>query len=411
MGRKWKRDTEISVVEGFALKNECYYATFDRKENLHFDSRTVHGALGCDPISGSISFPIFQSSTFRHREFGVSTGYDYTRTQNPTRQELERTVAMLESGAEAFAFSSGQAANMAVFQWLPADSDVLISSDVYGGTVRIGDIIFSKQNIRFHYMDLSDLDAVRRAMTPKTRMIFAETPTNPTMMVADIRALAEIAHENGAILVIDNTFMTPFFQRPLELGADLAVHSGTKYLAGHNDTCAGLVVAKDEALAPFFREMVQSQGACLAPMDSWLVLRGIKTLALRMERHAANAKAVAGWLRTQPHVTKVYYAGFEDRADYALSRRQCSGFSGMVSFEVDTVETAQKVLSDVKMILFAESLGGVESLITYPLTQTHCYIPEAKRLALGINERFLRLSVGIENVEDIIADLDQALNG
>lgn len=389
--------------------NECYYDNFDRKEGLAFDSKVVHGAQGCDPITGAVSFPIFQTATFRHRAFGISTGYDYSRVQNPTRQELERTMAILENGLEGFAFNSGQAANMALFTWLPCNSHVLLSDDIYGGTFRICEEIFSKFGCTFDYVDMSDLQAVKAALRPETKMFFVETPTNPMMHVADIAALAEIAHEAGALMVVDNTFLTPYFQRPLELGADIVVHSATKYLCGHNDVVAGIVVVKDQELADFFHAQLKSHGNGLGPMDSWLLLRGIKTLALRMERHNSNAIIVANWLRNHPKVKKVYFSGFEDHKDFAVTQKQTTGYSGMISFELDSLETAMNLLSNVKMILFAESLGGVETLITYPMTQTHESVPAETREALGINERFLRISIGIENAKDIIADLEQAM--
>ncbi|MCI9352791.1 MAG: PLP-dependent transferase [Lawsonibacter sp.] len=391
------------------MKNECYYDNFDRKEKLSFDTQVVHGGMGCDPITGAVSFPIFQTATFRHRAFGISTGYDYTRVQNPTRQELERTMAILENGLEGFAFSSGQAANMALFTWLPQNSHVILSDDIYGGTFRICDEIFSKFGCTFSWIDLSDLEAVRAAIRPETKMIYIETPTNPMMKVADIAALADIAHGIGALCVVDNTFMSPYFQRPLDLGADVVVHSATKYLSGHNDVIAGIAVAKSQEMCDFFHAQLKSHGNGLAPMDCWLLLRGIKTLALRMERHNSNAMEVAHWLRKHPKVKKVYYSGFEDHKDYAVMTRQATGFSGMISFELDSLETTMNLLSRVKLIMFAESLGGVESLVTYPLTQTHESIPADVREALGINERFIRISIGIENPKDIIADLEQAL--
>ncbi len=258
-------------------------------------------------------------------------------------------------------------------------------------------------------MDLSDLEAVRAAIRPETKMIYAETPTNPMMKVADIAALADIAHSIDALMVVDNTFMTPYFQRPLDHGADVVVHSGTKYLGGHNDTIAGIAVVKSQEMADFFHAQLKSHGNGLAPLDCWLLLRGIKTLALRMERHNENAMEVARWLRNHPKVKKVYFTGFEDHKDYAVMTKQTTGFSGMISFELDCLETAMNLLSRVRMILFAESLGGVETLVTYPMTQTHESIPADVREKLGINERFIRISIGIENVKDIIADLEQAL--
>lgn len=376
------------------MVNECYYDTYDRKEELHFDSKVVHGALGCDPMTGAVSFPIFQTATFRHRAFDVSTGCNYSRLQNPTRQELERTMAILEQGAEGFAFSSGQAANMSVFGLLKRGDHVILSDDIYGGTYRICQDIFRNLDCEFTYLDMTDMVRVEAAIRPSTRMLFLETPTNPMMKVADIAGIAGIAKRHGLLLAVDNTFLSPYYQRPIEQGADIVVHSGTKYLCGHNDVIAGIVVAASRELAEHFRMQMKTRGSGLSPFDSWLVLRGIKTLSLRMERHDRNARKVAKWLSTHPKVKKVYYAGQ----------------GGMISLEVDNAETVRHLLSDVRMILFAESLGGTETLITYPLTQTHESIPAVVQERLGINERFVRISVGIENVEDIIADLAQALD-
>jgi cystathionine gamma-synthase len=388
---------------------ENYYAEFDRKENLAFDSKVVHGALGCDPISGAVSFPIFQSATFRHRDFGISTGYNYSRLLNPTRQELERTMAILEEGVEGYAFTSGQAANMAVFDYLKRGDHCLLCDDLYGGTHRIVEDIFKVNGIEISYVDMGNLDDVRAAMKPNTKMVFLETPTNPMMKVGDIKGIAAISHEHNALFVVDNTFMTPYFQRPLTLGADIVVHSGTKYLCGHNDVVAGIVVIKNEDLKHHFEIQLKSLGSGLGPMDSWLIIRGIKTLSLRMKKHNENAKIVAEWLRKHPKVKKVYYVGFEDHPGYALNLSQASGFGGMISFELDSEESAHKILSKVNMILFAESLGGTETLVTYPITQTHEDVPDDIRRALGINEAFIRISIGIEDPNDIIADLEQAL--
>lgn len=375
------------------MTNDCYYDSFDKKENLHFDSKVVHGGLGCDPITGAVSFPIFQTSTFRHRTFDVSTGYNYSRLQNPTRQELERTMAILEEGTEAFAFTSGQAANMCIFGLLKKGDHVILSDDIYGGTYRICSDIFSGLDCEFTYLDMSDLDQLEAAIRPSTKMLFVETPTNPMMKTADISKLSQIAKKHGVLLVVDNTFLSPYFQKPITQGADIVVHSGTKYLCGHNDVIAGIVVVTTQELADHFRLQMKSRGNGLAPFDSWLVLRGLKTLSLRMERHDRNGKKVVEWLKKHPRVKKLYYAGL----------------GGMISFEVDSVETVHRLLSDVKMILFAESLGGAETLITYPLTQTHESTPPDVREKLGINERFVRISIGIEDPEDIIADLEQAM--
>lgn len=389
--------------------DECYYNSFDLKENLHFESKAVHGALGYEPITGAVSFPIFQTATFRHKSFDTSTGYYYTRLQNPTRQELERTMAILEGGKEAFAFSSGQAANMSVFGLLKKGDHVILSDDIYGGTYRICEDIFKNIGCEFSYVDLSDIENLKANIYPHTRMVFVETPTNPMMKVADIEEISKIAKENGSLLVVDNTFLTPYYQKPILKGADIVVHSGTKYLCGHNDVIAGIVVVANQNLAEHFSLQIKSRGNGLAPFDSWLVLRGLKTLAVRMERHNENAKIVAAWLRKHPKVKQVYYTGFEDHKNYPITLKQASGFGGMISFELDGEETVKKLLSNVKMILFAESLGGTETLITYPLTQTHESIPAEIREKLGINERFVRISVGIENVTDIIKDIEQAL--
>ena len=392
------------------MKNFSNYTDYSKKENLRFDSKAVHGALGCEPITGAVSFPIFQSSTFRHPELGRSTGFDYSRLANPTRQELERTLAILEEGEYGFCFSSGQAANMAVFTWLNPGDHVILMDDIYGGTFRIITQIFGKYGVEYDFIDLSDLDAVKAAIKPNTKMIFIETPSNPLMKVANIRVLSDIAHEIGAIAVVDNTFLTPYFQKPLTLGADVVVHSATKYLGGHNDIIAGAVVVKDEELAEHFKLQLKSHGNGLAPMDSWLMLRGIKTLHLRMERHNSNAMKVAEWLRNHPKVEKVYYVGFPDHKDYDVTLSQTTGFGGMISFAVDSEETVQKILKSVDMIMFAESLGGTETLITYPTTQTHEDTPLDIKERLGITRKFLRISIGIEDPQDIINDLEQAMS-
>ena len=394
------------------MKNFSNYTDFDTKENLAFDSKVVHGALGTEPLTGAVSMPIFQAATFRHPEFGKTTGFAYSRLENPTRLELERTMAILEGGIRGFAFSSGQAANMAVFSLLEPGDHIILSDDIYGGTFRIIGDVFGKYGIEHTYVDMSDLDAVQAAIQKNTKMFFIETPTNPMMKVADIHAVSEIAKGIGALTVVDNTFLTPYFQKPLTLGADIVTHSSTKYLCVHNDTISGIVVVKDdEEIAEKINIHIKSHGSQLAPLDSWLVLRGIKTLAVRMDKHNANAKKVAHWLREQKKVEKVYYVGFEDHKDYDVTLKQTTGFGGMISFTVDSEETVMKILKNVDMIMFAESLGGTETLITYPTTQTHEDTPEDVKEKLGITRSFLRMSVGIENPDDIIADLDRAMNG
>ncbi|MDD6168833.1 MAG: PLP-dependent aspartate aminotransferase family protein [Lachnospiraceae bacterium] len=393
------------------MKNFSNYTDYDTKENLSFDSKVVHGALGTEPLTGAVSMPIFQAATFRHPELGNSTGFDYSRLKNPTRLELERTMAILEGGIQGFAFSSGQAANMAVFSLLNPGDHVILSDDIYGGTFRIIGDVFGKYGVEHTYVDMSELDEVKAAIKENTKMFFVETPTNPMMKVADIQAISEIAKSVGALLVVDNTFLTPYFQKPLALGADIVTHSSTKYLGGHNDTISGIVVVKDnEEIAEKISIHIKSHGSQLSPMDSWLVLRGIKTLTVRMDKHNSNAKKVAEWLRTQKKVDKVYYVGFEDHKDYEVTLKQTTGFGGMISFSVDSEETVKKILKGVDMVMFAESLGGTETLITYPTTQTHEDTPVDVKEKLGITTRFLRMSVGIENPDDIIADLDRAMN-
>ena len=393
------------------MKNFSNYTDYDTKENLHFESKAVHGALGTEPLTGAVSMPVFQAATFRHPELGTTTGFAYSRLENPTRQELERTMAILEGGIKGFAFSSGQAANMAVFSLLNPGDHVILTDDIYGGTFRIIGDVFGKYGIEHTYVEMSDLNEVRAAIRPETKMFFVETPTNPMMKVADIAAIAEMAKAHGALTVVDNTFLTPYFQKPLELGADIVTHSSTKYLGGHNDTESGIVVVKDnQEIADKIHVHIKSHGSQLAPLDSWLVLRGIKTLPVRMDRHNENAGKVAQWLRTQPKIRKVYYVGFEDHADYAVTKKQTTGYGGMISFTVDSFETVKKILKGVDMIMFAESLGGTETLITYPTTQTHEDTPKDVKEKLGITDCFLRMSVGIEHAEDIIADLDRAMN-
>ncbi len=393
------------------MKNFKNHTDYSTKEELHFESKTVHGALGCEPLTGAVSMPIYQSATFRHPQFGCSTGFDYSRLANPTRQELERTMAILEGGIRGFAFSSGQAANMAVFSLLSTGDHVVMSDDIYGGTLRLINDVFGKYGINYTCVDMSDLDSVKAAITEKTKMFFVETPTNPMMKVADIAAVCDIAKGIGAITVVDNTFLTPYYQKPLALGADIVTHSSTKFLGGHNDTISGIVVVKDDPdICAKIKVHIKSCGSQLSPMDSWLVLRGIKTLTVRMDKHSENAMKVANWLRTQEKVKKVYYVGFEDHPEYAVTKKQTTGFGGMISFTVDSFETVKKILANVDMIMFAESLGGTETLITYPTTQTHEDTPKEIKEALGITDCFLRLSVGIENADDIIADLGRAIN-
>jgi cystathionine gamma-synthase len=386
---------------------------FSEKTNS-IETYCVHGACHLfDPATGAVSVPIYQCATFRHPGLGESTGFDYSRGVNPTRSALEETAAVLEHGKHGLAFATGMGAISAVIKlFVPAKDvpvHVVVSEDLYGGTYRLFNEYYAKYGFEFSWIDTSHPEKIAAALKPNTQVLFIETPSNPMMKVTDVGKCAEMIHRRGGFLVVDNTFLTPYFQNPLDLGADFVIHSGTKYLAGHNDTLAGLVVHSNDEYAEPLRNVQKSEGATLSPFDSWLTLRGIKTLALRMEKHQANGKLVAGALRKHPKVEKVFYTGFEDHPQYALSFVQARGHSGLVSFYVKDKKDAERVLKKVSLVLFAESLGGVESLITYPLAQTHNAIPEAMRLAAGVNDRLLRLSVGIENPADIIADLEQAL--
>jgi len=367
----------------------------------------VHGCEKKFDITGAVAVPIFASATFAHPGVGQSTGFDYSRSLNPTTVCLEDTVAALEGGSDAVAFSSGMAAVSALMEVFSPGDHIIASDDLYGGTFRLFSHISQKNGVKFSYTAaLKDLE---KKITPSTKAVFIETPSNPMMRVTDIAVAAAITKKNNALLIVDNTFLTPYFQQPFSLGADVVLHSGTKYLGGHNDTLAGLLVVKDLNLSEKLRFIAKTTGGCLSPFDSFLIIRGIKTLAIRMERQQETALKIAHWLLQQRAVKKVYYPGLTDHPDYEISRRQASGFGGMLSFSVKSGQTAAKILEAVKIIKYAESLGGVESLITYPVLQTHADIPESERKARGIDECLLRLSVGLEAPEDLIADLEQAI--
>lgn len=374
---------------------------------MRFETLCLHSDDNKKDQWGTLTAPVCQSATFVHKGVEERSEYSYSRLSNPTRTHLENTVCRLEGGAAAFAFSSGMAALTTVMNLLPPDAHVIASEDLYGGSLRLFRNVNAVHGMKFDFVDTGDLTLVQSCIRPDTAAIYVETPSNPLMMVSDIAALSELAKSHGLLLIVDNTFLTPYFQRPIELGADIVIHSGTKYLGGHNDVLAGFAVAANNELAEKILYYAKTIGACLAPWDCFLTERGIKTLPLRMERINSNAKAIAEWLRAQPQVTKVYYAGFEDHAGYAVSVKQATGFGGMISFEVADKSFVNKILAGVKVFQYAESLGGVESLITYPRLQTHADVPEEERNARGINDRFLRISVGIENVQDLIEDLEQ----
>lgn len=375
----------------------------------HADSIAVRGYEGIDARTGSISYPLYQSATFAHPAWGQSTGYCYSRCGNPTRLELENTIALLEGGKKAMAFSSGMAAITTLLKLLRAGDHVLVSDDLYGGTYRLFSNIYTQYGLEFDYVDLTDPDVLAASFKPNTRLVFLETPTNPTMKVADVAAVGEAAHAHGAVFAVDNTFLTMYFQKPFELGADVVIYSGTKYLCGHNDVLSGFLILRDNTLLEPLFNATMSEGNQLDPFDSWLMLRSLKTLGVRLRQQERNAKHIAEALKANPHVTDVFYVGDPDHPNYELSKRQTTGFGAMISFKTDTHERALAVLERTKLILFAESLGGTESLVTYPLVQTHGSIPKSLLDKLGIDDRLLRLSVGVEDIDDLLADLEQAL--
>jgi cystathionine gamma-synthase len=373
------------------------------------ETTAVRGAEFFEPHTGAVSTPIYQSATFRHPALYQSTGWDYSRSGNPTRSALEKSLALLEHGTSSLAFSTGMAAISALLKFFPVPAHFIVSEDLYGGTYRLFNQYSGICEYSFSYVDTSDFSNVENALRPDTKALFIETPSNPMMKVTDIERCAQFIHKRQGHLICDNTFCSPYFQNPLDLGADFVIHSGTKYLEGHNDTLCGFIVHASADFEAPLREIQKSEGAVLSPFDSWLTLRGMKTLALRMKKHEENAKAIACWLRGHPLVEKVFYTGFEDHPQFAVSKKQTRGHSGIVSFYFKSPEHVPMLLQKVRLILFAESLGGVESLVTYPLVQTHAAIPEAMRLSAGVNDRLIRLSAGIEDSRDLIADLEQAM--
>ena len=377
---------------------------------MKLHSKIVHIGVCTDEKTGAISTPIYQSATFRHPALGESTGFDYSRSQNPTRKVLEEGIASLESGAVGLAFASGMAAVTAVLMLYKTGDHLIVVEDCYGGTYRVVNKIFNNFGLQVTFVDGSDIEEVIQAITPATKAIIVETPTNPLMKIVDIRAIVEVAQGRGIHSIVDNTFLTPYFQRPLELGADVIIHSGSKYLAGHNDLVCGFVVARTAELGERIRFIQNATGGVLGPNDSWLLIRSIKTLALRMEKHNSNALLVAHWLENHPRVVKVYYPGLSEHPGKAVHDSQASGYGGMLSFLVDKAQLTKDILRKVKMIRFAESLGGVETLLTVPSIQTHADVPLDVRERLGITDCLMRLSVGVEDAEDIIEDLEQALS-
>ncbi len=376
---------------------------------MKFSTKAIHAGQEPDPTTGAVSVPIYQTSTYAQQGIGKHKGFEYARTQNPTRLALEQNLAALENGRACFAFASGMAATNAVMTLLKAGDHVIVSDNTYGGTFRLFDKVLRKYGLEFSYVDAREPQAVEDAARAETRMVFIETPTNPVMSLVDIQAVSEITRRRGLRLVVDNTFMSPYFQRPLELGADIVVHSTTKYLNGHSDSVGGAVILNDEEDIRQIAFIQNAAGAIISPMDSWLVMRGTKTLAVRMRQHDENGRIVAQFLSEHPRVQKVYYPGLKSHPQHELARRQMSGFGGMISFETGSLENASRVLESVRVCTLGESLGGVETLISHPATMTHASVPEVERLRLGITDGLVRISVGIEDVEDIISDLDQAL--
>ena len=373
------------------------------------ETNLVHGYDGRDSQTGAVSAPIHMSSTFAHPSFDGSTGYMYSRCGNPTRLELENTMALLEGGKKAWAFSSGMSAIASVLKLFAAGDHLLVSDDLYGGTYRLFSDIYARYGLEFDYVDFTDLPQVESSIKPNTKAFFIESPTNPTMKVIDLQAVGRLARTRDVLYIVDNTLMTPYFQKPFQYGAHIIVHSATKYLCGHNDVTAGFVIVRDQSLIQDFFNITMSEGALLSPLDSWLMLRSLKTLAVRLDKQEENALAIAQYLKAHPHVTDVFYVGDPHHPAYELSTKQSNGYGAMISFKVETSQRVYSVLERLEVIAYAESLGSVESLMTFPLMQTHGAMAPELRKKLGIDERLLRLSVGIEHIDDLIRDLENAL--
>lgn len=377
---------------------------------MRFQTKAIHAGQEPEPRTGAVTVPIYQTSTYAQDDIGVHKGHEYTRTSNPTRDALQECVAALESADHGFAFASGMAAITTIMSLFSQGDHVVCSDDVYGGTFRVFDKIFRRWGIEFSFVDTSDLDGVVAAMTPATRMVWVESPTNPLLKITDIRGLAERCRKVGVILGVDNTFMSPFLQRPLELGATLVMHSSTKYLGGHSDVVGGIVATSDADIAERIGFAQNSMGGVSGPFDSWLTLRGVKTLGIRMERHETNAARVAEFLTAHPRVKSVIWPGLPEHPGHELQRSQADGFGAIVSFYVEGgLEGAKRACRNTKLFFLAESLGGVESLIEHPAIMTHASVPAETRAALGIGDDFIRLSVGIEDADDLVEDLDRAL--
>ncbi len=388
-------------------------AEYERKpidESLRLDTLLIHGGQSPEPVTGAVMPPVFQSSTFVQKAPGEHTGFEYSRSQNPTRFALERALAAVEGGQYGYCFGSGCAATTAIIQMLDAGDHVVASDDLYGGTVRMFDQVMARRGQQFTYVDPTDPQRIADAITPQTKLVWIETPTNPLLKISDIAAISKVCKDHGVLLGVDNTFLSPVLQRPLELGADLVMHSTTKYIGGHSDVVGGAVVVRDAKLAERLAFIQNSCGAVPGPQDCYLTLRGLKTLHLRMERHCANAMQLAQDLRDHPKVRSVLYPGLESHPQHALAKRQMQGFGGMISLYVDgDLEATRRLLMSMKIFTLAESLGGVESLSEHPAIMTHASVPADKRAVLGIDDGFVRLSVGVEHIDDLRADLERGL--
>ncbi len=400
---------ESSFEEMARLVKDLMGIDVDRPPRMREATRFVRGYSGPDRETGAVNTPIYQTATFAHPGYDQSTGFGYSRYGNPTRLELENTVALLEGGQKAWAFASGMAAISTTLKLFKPGDHVLVGDDLYGGTYRLMSSYYAPFGIEFEYVDATDLACVKRSLRPNTKALFIETPTNPMMKVADIAALSALIKEVHGLLIVDNTFLTPYFQKPFDFGADIVIHSGTKYLGGHNDIMSGFIVIKDRELVEPIFMLAMSEGGMLPPFDSWLTLRSIKTLGVRLDRQQESAFKIVDFLKAHDKIERVYYVGDPEHPDYGISRRQTTGSGAMVSFDIKRSDEVPSFLEHLELILFAESLGGVESLMTFPLMQTHGAIPPEIRERLGITDRLLRLSVGLEDADDLIEDLDRAL--
>lgn len=390
-------------------------SSYKRKENMEknnkvgFSTKAIHAGQEPDPTTGAIMTPVYLTSTYVQEEIGKHKGYEYTRVSNPTRTALEKNIAALEGGKEGMAFGSGMAAIDSIFRLLKMGDHVVLSRNVYGGTYRIAKMIWENWRLEFDFVDTTNIANVKKALKQNTKMIFIETPTNPTMEITDIAAIVKLTKAEGLISVVDNTFATPYLQKPLEYGIDIVVHSLTKYLNGHSDMVGGLIVTSDAKITERLRYFQKAIGAILSPFDSWLTLRGTKTLAVRMKQHGESAMQIAKWLTNQRAVKKVYYPGLPTHPQYKLAKKQMKNFGGMIAFNLGSFDAAKKFLKKVRLCALAESLGGVETLISHPATMTHASIPHEQRIKIGVTDGLVRISVGLEDVIDIIADIKKAL--